>query len=712
MEDRKARVTSRDKENMMRKFRPQREDDQQNLILVKQLRINKPLGIYARRSDPTAKDAKKDRTQSREMQTDDMIKWGKRSGWIENLIHPYFADLGLSGTLRPDQRPDMLRLFDDIDSGKFDGGTLACWQENRPFRDETHIYYNQLIDKMLQHDIVMVVLSPRLYIYDMRDPFDKERLREKFKEAADFIPKHIKGWLQPARERAAWEDDEWAGMGDLPPGFICDYDPQSLTYKHAIPYWPHIEKVEEHFKLYMDLAGEISLFYQHLKVSPIVFPEFCPEIDRRIVSRFKLSKYPGGGYYIKSRTSLVSMLTNPMYWGYRAIKGVIRRDQDGNKIRSFEPVIAKELREFAFYRLSKTDFDGNPLESNVLRRYFRDEDAEFGLLKFRIYSDQGGVYTHRKYSSGAYHIQTLEDAYLHNFVCHAEVLCEDLDNLVVKRLFERVEVLSQKREKVEMYEASAAVVRNARLTKINQINKSISDIDKNQGGLTRNLGKVEMELAEIEMRLEESNEKGLEEKKELKERRKQLIEDEIEKLEIERKELIKTRQTLEEEISEDIGSLDEELVKLKEGWSSYSFKKRRSLINFAVREVRINKMSNSWMEVQILWLHEEWGHERMYYRRPIGAKKFWTEEEIKILEENYGKVSISELMALLPARTLQSILGGYHRFLKTNKEWNGERVKIDKELGISLNKSHSDIEFERSRCITDNVSYTNWEALY
>jgi len=189
----------------MRTFLPEREIEQQNLIIVKQLRTTRPLAIYARRSDQTAKNAKKDKTQSREMQTGDFIKWGKRNSWVDSLIFPYFADLGLSGTLRPDQRPDMLRLFDDLDSGKLDGGTIACWQENRPFRDETHIYYNQLIDKMLQHDVVMVVLSPRLYIYDMRDPFDQERLRDKFKEAAEFIPKHIKGWLHPARERAAWD---------------------------------------------------------------------------------------------------------------------------------------------------------------------------------------------------------------------------------------------------------------------------------------------------------------------------------------------------------------------------------------------------------------------------------------------------------------------------------------------------------------------------
>src|SRR6266851_3702503 len=187
----------------MRIFKPMPEDEGRGYVRP-MLRVNSPAAAYARRSDQKAKDEETDKSQSREMQTEDMIDWAIKQGWERAILFEYFADLGLSGTLRPDQRPDMLRLFDDLDSGKLDGGTIACWQENRPFRDETHIYYNQLIDKMKQHNVVMVVLSPRLYIYDMRDPFDQERLREKFKEAAEFIPKHVKGWLHPARERAAW----------------------------------------------------------------------------------------------------------------------------------------------------------------------------------------------------------------------------------------------------------------------------------------------------------------------------------------------------------------------------------------------------------------------------------------------------------------------------------------------------------------------------
>ena len=175
----------------MRAFQPMR-DDQKNLTARPTLRVNTAAAAYARRSDHKAKDKDKDKSQSREMQTEDMVAWGWDQGWKQHLVFEYFADLGLSGTLRPDQRPDMLRLFDDIDSGKFDHGSVICWQENRLFRDETQIYYNQFIQKCLGHDILVVVISPHVMIYDFRDDFSLEMFRWKQKESADFIKRHVK----------------------------------------------------------------------------------------------------------------------------------------------------------------------------------------------------------------------------------------------------------------------------------------------------------------------------------------------------------------------------------------------------------------------------------------------------------------------------------------------------------------------------------------
>ncbi|GHO75350.1 hypothetical protein KSD_31210 [Ktedonobacter sp. SOSP1-85] len=178
----------------MRAFQPMPED-QNNEQVRPTLRTDKPTAAYARRSPSYAKDEKKDKTQSREMQTEDIRKWAIEQRWKDKDFYPYFSDFGLSGTLRPDQRPDMLRLFDDIDAGKFDHGSVICYQESRLFRDETQIYYNQFIDKCKQHDIVVVVISPYLMIYDFRDDFLTEMFRWKCKEAADFIKRHVKGWV-------------------------------------------------------------------------------------------------------------------------------------------------------------------------------------------------------------------------------------------------------------------------------------------------------------------------------------------------------------------------------------------------------------------------------------------------------------------------------------------------------------------------------------
>ena len=114
----------------MRKFLPM-PDEQDNLGVRPTLRTAKPTAGYARRSNPYAKDKDTDKSQSREMQTEDLREWAIAQRWKDKDFHPYFADLGLSGTLRPDQRPDMLGLFDDIDKGIYDSGSVICYQENR-----------------------------------------------------------------------------------------------------------------------------------------------------------------------------------------------------------------------------------------------------------------------------------------------------------------------------------------------------------------------------------------------------------------------------------------------------------------------------------------------------------------------------------------------------------------------------------------------------
>jgi hypothetical protein len=689
----------KERKTTMRKFQPMPEDQGKKQVRPT-LRTDRPAAAYARRSPTYAKDEKKDKTQSREMQTEDIKIWSLEQGWKEKDFHPYFSDFGLSGALRPDQRPDMLRLFDDIDAGKFDHGSVICYQENRLFRDETQIYYNQFIEKCKQHDIVVVVISPYLMIYDFRDDFLTEMFRWKCKEAADFIKRHVRGWMHPARYRAAWYDGEWAGYGNIPPGFTVDYDEDSPTFKKLIPYQPHAEKKRELRVLFVELGCNISLLYRRLREAPIIFPEFESWVDPKAVNKFQMSNYPGGGYCPKDKATIVGMLTDVNDIGYRAINGVIRRNSKGEKIIDHEPIIERELFDLCYYPLAETDLDGNPIKEKKTRRFLQKHGhGEFGLLKFRIKSKHGEVFTHAHRTMPAYIDKSPENTILKHYSYHAVIPSEELDRFVVERLLQHAHEISQNQEELAEYERQARQKREERQRKLAQIEQSIKDIDKEQGGLTRSLGALEMEIEEAEKAQDNV-------KKALKERRKHLIEGEIETLEIERIKLIKARDELEEESESDLGSLDEEVRKLAASWHDYSFEKRRSLINFLIKEVIIETMSTHWMRVEVAWLHEQWGREEMYYVRGVGYKREWLEEEDALVREHYATMPRRELMALLPDRGWLAIKEHCRLLGLSRRDIPGDKIVGARRF------SHSDREFMRSKGWHYNTRCTKWERLY
>ncbi len=688
------------------------QEEQKNLTAQSTLRIDRPAAAYARRSDHKAKDKEKDKSQSREMQTEDMIDWAQMKGWERRLLFEFFADLGLSGTLRPDQRPDMLRLFDEIDAGKFDHGTVICWQENRLFRDETQIYYNQFIQKCLEHDILVVVLSPHLMIYDFRDEFLTEMFRWKCKEAGDFIKRHVKGWMIPAKFRAAWYKGEYAGWGDLPTGFIVDYDEDSPTIKKPIPYWPHIEKINEHFNLFVELGCDISLLYERLRKTPIIFPEFEEWVDPRNVRKCKMSKYPGGGYYFKGKSSIVSMLTNPFYDGYRVINNVIRRNGKGEKIRDHDGVVDHEIFKLCYFSLAKTDFDGNLIEGRSQKRYYQQgSDASYGLLKFRVVSSQGRVRTHplatAKGKDGVYVIEQLEhEVGLEHYLTIAAISCLEIDTFIVERLMTHVQTLSQNQEDIKAYEENAQRLRVERQRKIKQIQESIKQIHKEQTGLATSLGKVEAEIAEAQ-------EKEDFEKVEIKQRRKELIEERIDTLEKERRILIVAKAQIENETANDLGTLNDQLRNLEVEWKERDFEKRRSLLNFLIREVVIDIVSTHWVRIQVLWLHEEWGREEMYYRRDIGGRRDWTEKEEAILREHYATMYREPLQELLPERTWESIRYYANTTLGIVRDRKdaGRPGRRSEQIYPDKNTSYSDLTFILNEGISLSERHTTWKGL-
>jgi hypothetical protein len=465
----------------------------------------------------------------------------------------------------------------------------------------------------------------------------------------------------------------------------------------------------------MELGGDISLLYRRLRASPIIFSEFEAWVDPRNVRKFKMAKHPGGGYYPKGKSTVVSILTNPIYIGYRTVEGVVRRNRAGEKIREFdEPLIEPELFYFAFYRLAKTDLDGNPIEGKRPRRFFhQDSKGEFGLLKFRVTSNQGEVHTHVKGApagemlpgTGSYRIQTLEQQpSLYHVITHASLPCEELDTIIVTRLMEHVQHMSHLAEDIAEYEMQAEKQRAERRSKIKQISAAIDEIAKTQSGLTRKLGAYEAEIAEAQ-------EQGDTEKIEMKRRLKELAENELVTLEKERRKLIAAKAGLEAGAESDFDSLERELQQLATQWPKYSFEKRRALMNFIVREVVIDMMSTHWLRIQVSWLHEEWGQEEMYYYRRRGECKDWTEEEIAVVREHYANTPKFELLALLPHRSWHGIRSIGEKRLKIARRKGHLTDSENLMPGLDVCDSYSDMEFLQSKGMLPGARSTNWEQL-
>lgn len=641
------------------------------------LRTDRPAGVYARRSDPTAKKKETDKSQSREMQTEDLLAWATgKSGlvpcWNEEYLEPYFADLGLSGTLRPDERPDMLRLFDDIDAGKYDHGTIICWQESRLFRDETQIYYNQFIQKCKAHDIVVVVVSPFLMIYDFQDEFLTEMFRWKCKEAGEFIRRQVKGWMLPARERAA-KQGNWSGLGDVSIGYVVDIDPKSPTYKKFIVYPPHAVLVIYLFKRFAELAGDLTKLMRELAENRIIFPPIPEELQHSVYLKSRMMSISGGR--LRTRTALESILTNRHYLGWRIVSGEVV-----NK-NSHEAIVDAALFEFAFTTLTGMDIEGNVIEQVTKhgRYYQRSNKARKALLKDCIQGSEGNVLV-KRIRNNEYNYVYIPDAYKDqpSFTNqgHIEIInVELLDAVVVERLFFHIKKITNLPE----YNAALEIKRAEKERAIVQVKASLESIPVEQKRLVEQLAKTEKETVQ------------------------QLLLAEVENLEKEKERLNRVLPVLQKERDEILHSLDIELLLLEQHWQDYDIDRRIALLNFLIYAVEVDLVSPRWLRVRVTWLREEWGCEQMYMCRPRIGGKEWTEEEDNFLREHFPTGKRVCILNGIPNRTWKTIrsrakLIGLHR----------QVYEVNYEFPQDSDFTLLDVRFMEQEGIPMTSKSTNW----
>src|SRR5438067_201859 len=186
-----------------RTFKPKQQPEQQD-TWYSPLPLAAMWGIYARQSTP-AQIVKNE--QSTEMQTDDLIAWLIAKGVQDGHWKLFDADLGVSGTLRIDQRTGLQELVELIKADLIKA--VLVYQISRLFRDDTGVQYNVFANICKEHNCLLITSDGMVFNFNNRMHLKMFRFLAEW--AAEYIPQQI-GLLHAARLRKT-RKGLYAGLG-------------------------------------------------------------------------------------------------------------------------------------------------------------------------------------------------------------------------------------------------------------------------------------------------------------------------------------------------------------------------------------------------------------------------------------------------------------------------------------------------------------------
>jgi hypothetical protein len=265
---------------------------------------------------------------SAEVNPEVLVSRARRLGFPPERIRPVDWDMGIGAyktTIR-DRRGLSHWLFTLLPSGE--SRVLLVSQEDRLFRDRTHIEHNVFIEQVAQH-VGWVVCGNT--VYNFRQERDKDAFRDACKYGKEYIQKHILLRLHPAVQHAAMAG--YYSGGPVPWGYLVDYAPTSLMYKHFVPYEPHAVLVRERIFAAFAAMPQPSLaeLSRQWERDGLLWPDFGPEVDPRATRYFCLRRERNsarGGFPFKWQQAQ-HVLSDVVYLGWRVRKGEIALEDDG-----------------------------------------------------------------------------------------------------------------------------------------------------------------------------------------------------------------------------------------------------------------------------------------------------------------------------------------------------------------------------------------------
>lgn len=642
----------------MRKFKTTEELEQERQVLLGlipfKLPTDKILVIYARQS---TKGQVFKRRESALQQTEEQLERALEMGWpqeLQRLLIENQAKDGkirnASGRLRIDEREGLTIVMLYIQSG--DAGAVMTRDVSRLFRDEDLVGPVTFAKACKEHHVIIITED---HIYNFNDPRrgreDYKKFIEEAQAAADFLNKHVK-MMQKNRERKALRGEFFGHP--VPIGFMLDEE-----RRFYVPNPDHAGPVKALFKRFRALGGNIALLRREIVGQPI-FPDLPPDLLRRMGAT-NMTKVEGG-WTIKSAFGLKLILTNPAYIGHIAYNGrIIKKD-------AHNAIVDEDDFWFAYYRLAKTDFEGNPIEhpDGLTTRYTQERTSTFtpGALLGGLRNDGAPVITTNIGPHAAVYASSngKDINYVINdrsaMALHwrgARIISERLDRFFSEHLVYRVGQALQADARTVQRDRTARQLEISYQQANQQLGRILTETEQAQMGERTDPRKVlENSILETKAQIAEKERVGQVALKEMSDEDLQQHYASLKRL---RANLAAMQYKLDrlDADEEEKAEAKQKLPEVHQRWAAMPLESKQRFIRAATSRITLDELEIGWLKLTIEWsalLGDDIIDEAYIWTT---AGKRWTEEEKRLIHEHYATADRQWLLERLPDRGWQAI---------------------------------------------------------
>jgi DNA invertase Pin-like site-specific DNA recombinase len=673
----------------MRSFKTPEElerERQEALGLIPfRLPTDKILIIYARQS--TKGQVFKNR-ESALQQTEEQLEWALEMGWPQDLQRLLIENQAKDGTirnasgrLRIDEREGLSTAMLYINSGE--AGAVKVRDVARLFRDEDLVGPVVFAKACKDHRVIVVTDD---YTYNFNDPkrgkADYKKFIQEAQEAADFLNKQV-AMMARYRKRKGMRG-EYAGH-NVPTGFMLDDD--RLFY---VPNPDHAKPLKALFKRFRALGGNLAVLRREIVGQP-TFPDLPLEILER-TGQIILTKVPRG-WTIKSHDGLKTILTNPAYIGHIAYGGRIV------KYNAHPAIVDEDDFWFAYYRLAKTDFEGNPIEhpDGVTKRYTQETtDTPYPALLGGLRNDGTPVITTTMGEQASVYINrgklvtycALDRSPITTSPHSLRIGVDRLDGIFSERLVYRVGEALKQRASTLAGSEQAAQLEQTYATINHQLDQTLQEAERSQDGQPDPQTALEASIAETKKRIAEKERVGHEASSEMSGEDLRQHYAALKRL---RTNLAAMQQKLDRLSTEELEQAEakQKLPEVHDRWAGMSFESKQRFIRAATSRIVLDDMEVGWARLTIEWSPLLGGDiiDEAYIWTIAGKR--WTEEEKQLLREHYATAERSWLLEQLPDRgwdaiTVKAGLLGAERSHSVGY-WARESTNVGPSLRLSVN---------------------------